>query len=70
MKIEVMKILSEKIEDIDIIKELINVFNKYSQRDIDKIMNALKECDYNENVCDFVVDPDVLENRSIEEQIR
>ena len=33
-------------------------------------MNALKECNYNDYACEIAIDADVLESRTIEEQIR
>ena len=45
------------------------ILDSYSKKDIESIMNVLKDCDYNENVCEIIVNKDVLKNKTIDEQI-
>ena len=35
-----------------------------------KLVNVLKECNYNANACRIAIDADVLKLRTVEEQIR
>ena len=51
MKIELMKLLSHNIKDIELLKNLIKILELYSNDDLNLIINILKECNFNEDVC-------------------
>lgn len=70
MKIEMMKYLSDEISDINLLKKLIETLCDKSPEEVTKIVNELKKCDYDEDACEIATNPDVLDKRTIEEQIQ
>ncbi len=70
MKIEMMKYLSNKISDVNLLKKLIETLCDKSPEEVTKIVNELKKCDYDEDACEIATNPDVLDKRTIEEQIQ
>ena len=70
MKIEMMEFLSDKIDDIDLLKDVIETLDNMSPDDRMKTFNELKKYRYNKFVCSIAVDSDVLSERTIDEQIQ
>ena len=70
MKIELMNLIANELDDVDVIKNMISAYDNLSEEDIKKILTALKECEYNDNALIIAIDLDVIENRSLEEQIQ
>ena len=70
MKIEMMKYLSNKISDVNLLKKLIETLCDKSPEEVTKIVNELKKCNYNFYVCEIATDSYVLDKRTIEEQIQ
>lgn len=53
MKIEMMKYLSNKISDINLLKKIIETLCDKSPEEVTKIVNELKKCNYNFYVCEI-----------------
>lgn len=70
MKIEMMEFLSDKIDDIDLLKDVIETLDNMSSDDRMKTFNELKKYRYNKFVCSIAVDSDVLSERTIEDRIK
>ena len=60
----------DKISDINLLKKLIETLCDKSPEEVTKIVNELKKCDYDEDACEIATNPDVLDKRTIEEQIQ
>ena len=69
MKIEMMELLSDKIDDIDLLKNVIEALDNMSSDDRMKIFNELKKCSCNKFACNIVIDSGVLRERTVDEQI-
>lgn len=65
-----MELLSDKIDDIDLLKNVIEALDNMSSDDRMKTFNELKKCRYNKFVCNIVIDSDVLRERTIEDRIK
>ena len=70
MKIELMNLLVNELNDIDTIKNMISIYDNIPEEDIKKILDEAKKCGYNGNALKLATDKDVLEQRTIEEQIK
>ena len=70
MKIELMKLIASKINDVDLIKELMLKYDKMSEETVRKLLYVLKKYNYNHYIFDLVLDSNVLEYRTIEDQIK
>lgn len=55
MHLDTATILSENINDIEIVKKLIILFESYSDDNEKLLMKFLKDCKYNINVCEFLL---------------
>lgn len=69
MKIEMMELLSDKIDDIDLLKNVIEALDNMSSDDRIKTFNELKKCSCNKFACNIVIDSGVLRERTVDEQI-
>ena len=65
-----MEYLSNEITDFNLLKQMLVALDKISFENMEKVIKALKECDYNECAYKIALDSNVLEYRTIEEQIR
>ena len=70
MKIEMMELLSDKIDDIDLLKNVIEILDNMSLDDRMKIFEELKKHNYNKFICYIAADKDVSNLRTTEEQIK
>ena len=70
MKIEMMELLSDKIDDINLLKNVIEALDDMSSDDRMKIFNELKKCSCNKFACNIVIDSGVLRERTVEDQIK
>lgn len=70
MKIELMEYLSNEITDFNLLKQMLVALDKISFENMEKLIKTLKECDYNEYVYEVAVNSEVLEERTIEDQIK
>lgn len=70
MKIELMEYLSNEITDFNLLKQMIVALDKISFENMEKLIKTLKEYDYNKYAYELAVHTLVLEDRTIEEQIK
>ena len=70
MKIEIMNLIANELNDVDVIKNMISAYDNLSEEDINKILTALKECECNDKVLLIAANSKVLEKRTIEKQIK
>ena len=70
MKIEELELLSSKISNINLLNSIVETFDNVPYEVRTRLLEELKNCDYNENACMIATSSNVLNSRTIEEQIR
>ena len=70
MKIEELELLSSKISNINLLNSIVETFDNVPYEVRTRILEELKNCDYNENACMIAKNSNVLNSRTIEEQIK
>ena len=70
MKIEELELLSSKISNINLLNSIVETFDNVPYEVRTRLLEELKNCDYNENACMIAKNSNVLNSRTIEEQIR
>lgn len=72
MELDALLSITKNVNDLSLIKNIIKVMdeNKKSTGDIKKILHVLEECEYHDNALSVAVNSDILEKRSIEEQLQ
>ena len=70
MKIEELELLSSKISNINLLNSIVETFDNVPYEVRTRLLEELKNCDYNENACMIATNSNVLNSRTIEEQIK
>ena len=70
MKIEELELLSSKISNINLLKSIVETFDNVPYEVRTRLFEELKNRDYNKYACSIAIDDNVLNSRTIEEQIK
>ncbi len=70
MKIDTMRLITDKINDIELAKKLIRGLENFKDNEIKLLLDELEKCEYNELACNLAIDQTVLANKTIEDRVK
>ena len=74
MKVDTMRLITDKITDVELAKKLIKKLMKglenFKENEINLLLDELEKCEYNELACNLAINQTVLANKTIEDRVK